>query len=109
MIEQAQRTQTFYDSYWPKNVPDYQKTREHVRSIVPAGNYPRALDGGCGTGVCSIALAEIASEVVAVDLSLGSLSTAAGLARSVDRRNIRFCQGSLLDLPVASASCDLVF
>jgi hypothetical protein len=29
------RTKAFYDGYWPRNVPDYEKTREHVRDIVP--------------------------------------------------------------------------
>ena len=32
---QARRTGSFYDVYWPRNVPGYRKTREHVREIVP--------------------------------------------------------------------------
>lgn len=105
----TQRTQTFYDTYWPKNVPDYRKTREHVREIVPQGRYGRALDGGCGTGVCSLALAEMADEVVAFDLSGGSLATAQKLARKLNVSNIKFQQGSLLDIPLPSKSFDLVF
>lgn len=105
----TRRTQAFYDTYWPKNVPDYRKTREHVREIVPAGRYKRALDGGCGTGVCSLALAELADEVVAFDLSRGSLATAEELARKLSISNIKFQQGSLLNIPLPPDSFDLVF
>ncbi|MGH2367854.1 MAG: class I SAM-dependent methyltransferase, partial [Chloroflexota bacterium] len=104
-----QRTQAFYDGYWPKNVPDHQKTREHIRAIVPAGRYRRALDGGCGTGVCSLALAELADEVVSVDLSLGSIGTAVGLSHTAGVSNMTPCQASLLELPLAPDSFDLVF
>lgn len=103
------QTQSFYDRYWPQNVPDWQKTREHVRSLLPDGHIEAALDGGCGTGVCSLALAERALTVTAVDISAGSLATARRLARETGRCNIRFCQGSLLDLPLPSESFDLVF
>src|SRR5436305_8512637 len=96
--ETQQRTPSFYDVYWPKNVPDYRKTREHVREVVPAGRYKRALDGGCGTGVCSLALSEMAGEVVGFDLSDGSLATARALATKLGRSNISFQQGSLLDI-----------
>ncbi|MAF20504.1 MAG: hypothetical protein CMI55_02355 [Parcubacteria group bacterium] len=37
-------------------------------------------DGGCGTGVCSIALASRAKNVVAFDLSAKSLMSAKSLA-----------------------------
>jgi 2-polyprenyl-6-hydroxyphenyl methylase/3-demethylubiquinone-9 3-methyltransferase len=107
--QRTQRTKSFYDTYWPRNVPDYAKTREHVLDIVPAGRYERALDGGCGTGVCSLALAELADEVVAFDLSSGSLRTAEELAGRLGKANIRFQQGSLLDIPLPSEYFDLVF
>jgi 2-polyprenyl-6-hydroxyphenyl methylase / 3-demethylubiquinone-9 3-methyltransferase len=105
----TRHTKAFYDSYWPANVPDYTRTREHVRQIVPPGHYKRALDGGCGTGVCSLALAEMSDEVVAFDLSSGSLATAQRLAQTVGAKNIQFKQGSLLDIPVPSNNFDLVF
>jgi 2-polyprenyl-6-hydroxyphenyl methylase/3-demethylubiquinone-9 3-methyltransferase len=109
MDTETKRTKAFYDSFWPQNVPDYAKTREHVLETVPPGRYSRALDGGCGTGVCSLALAELADEVVAFDLSSGSLNTAEKLAREVGATNIEFKQGSLLDIPYPSQSFDLVF
>jgi ubiquinone/menaquinone biosynthesis C-methylase UbiE len=108
MNAQTERTQAFYDQYWPKNVPDFRKTRAHVRSIVPPSHYRRALDGGCGTGVCSLALAEVADEAVGFDLSSGSLNTARALARKLGVTNLTFEQGSLLQLPFASNSFDLV-
>ena len=38
----TRETQAFYDGYWPRNLPDYHKTREYVAEIVPAGRYRRA-------------------------------------------------------------------
>src|SRR4029453_17248744 len=105
----TRRTQAFYDTYWPQNVPNFSKTREHVLSIVPKGRYKKALDGGCGTGVCSLALAEIADDVVGFDLSSGSLNTARKLAQEVGASNLTFKQGSLLNIPLPSNSFDLVF
>jgi 2-polyprenyl-6-hydroxyphenyl methylase / 3-demethylubiquinone-9 3-methyltransferase len=99
-------TQAFYDRYWPRNVPDAARTVDHVRAIVPAGPFTRALDAGCGTGVCSAALASLAQQVVSLDLSLASLLTARDV---VGRARAQLCSGSLLALPLASASFDLVF
>jgi ubiquinone/menaquinone biosynthesis C-methylase UbiE len=106
---QTKRTQAFYDTYWPQNVPNYRKTREHVFDIVPKGHYERALDGGCGTGVCSLALAELADEVVGFDLSSGSLNTARRLAQGLGLSNVTFKQGSLLDISFPDETFDLVF
>ena len=105
----TRQTQAFYDSYWPQNVPDYSRTREHVLSLLPPGDYARALDAGCGTGVCSLALAERSEKVVSLDISNGSLHTAIGLAAQTAKSNIRFLQGSLLDIPLLDGSFDLAF
>lgn len=104
-----QSTKFFYDDYWPKNVPDYQKTREHVFEIVPEKRYKKVFDGGCGTGVNSLALAEMADDVVAFDISAGSLKTAEALAKKLDIKNIQFQQGSLLSIPYENSSFDLVY
>jgi predicted TPR repeat methyltransferase len=69
-------TRAFYDRYWPRNLPDAARTAEHVRHIVPPGPFRHALDAGCGTGVCSLALAERSQRVLGLDLSFGSLRTA---------------------------------
>jgi 2-polyprenyl-6-hydroxyphenyl methylase / 3-demethylubiquinone-9 3-methyltransferase len=95
-------TRAFYDTYWPRNVPDPARTAEHVRHIVPLGPFRHALDAGCGTGVCSLALAERSDHVLGLDLSFGSLRTAR-------RFQPQLCQASLLHLPLGSDSFDLVF
>jgi glycosyltransferase involved in cell wall biosynthesis/ubiquinone/menaquinone biosynthesis C-methylase UbiE len=109
VLESSSRTAAFYDAYWPENIPDWRKTRDHVRTVVGAARYRRALDAGCGTGVCSLALAELAGEVVALDLSHHSLGTAKSLAEQSGRSNIRTQRGSVLDLPFAECSFDLVW
>lgn len=110
MKDKTIETKGFYDSYWPANLPDFQKTREHVFSLLPSGkNFQLALDGGCGTGVCSLALAERTKKVVAVDISTGSLNTAASLAKQLKKENIEFRQASLLELPFDDETFDLVF
>jgi glycosyltransferase involved in cell wall biosynthesis/ubiquinone/menaquinone biosynthesis C-methylase UbiE len=103
------RTNAFYDAYWPANVPDLPKTRTHVRRVLGSSRYRRALDAGCGSGVCSIALSEFAGEVVALDLSHNSLRTAERLAREAGRPVVHTQRGSVLALPYADASFDLVW
>lgn len=108
-LKKQNETQSFYDGYWPKNVPDYKKTREHVFDIVPNKRYKRAFDGGCGTGVNSLALSEISDSVVAFDLSPGSLKTAEELAKKLGIQNIEFHHGSLLAIPFEDSGFDLVY
>lgn len=105
------QTRVFYDEYWPRNVPDAARTAEHVRTIVPPGPFERALDAGCGTGVCSVALAERSREIVALDLSLASLRTARAVLEGSTPRLAPawLCGGSLLALPLPAESFDLVF
>jgi 2-polyprenyl-3-methyl-5-hydroxy-6-metoxy-1,4-benzoquinol methylase len=102
-------TRAFYDAYWPANVPDYRRTREHVLATVPDAAFGLALDAGCGTGVCSLALAERARRVLAFDLSGGSLRTAHRLAEGAGAKRVAFAQGSLLQLPFRDAAFDLVW
>jgi SAM-dependent methyltransferase len=102
-------TQRFYEEYWPRNLPDHRATGAHIRAIVPNRRYRRALDAGCGTGVCSLALADLANEVLSVDLSLACARTAEALARENASFAVRVCQGSVLDLPFRDGHFDLVF
>ena len=101
-------TQAFYDRYWPANVPDARATRAHIHRLLPTRGVGRALDAGCGTGVCTVALAERAAHVTGLDVSAGSLATARRVAQGAGRGTITFCQGSLLALPFAAAAFDLV-
>lgn len=108
-MQKTAQTAKFYDGYWPQNVPDYEKTKEHVFSIVPQQRYKLALDGGCGTGVNALALAELADKVFGLDISRGSLMTAQGLAKKLDKDNIDLGQASLLQIPFKDKSFDLVY
>jgi len=103
------KTRTFYDGYWPENVPDYERTREHVFALLPDAPIARALDAGAGTGVCSLALSERAGAVVGVDISGGSLHVAQGLARELQHGNATFSQGDLQSLPFGDRAFDLVY
>lgn len=108
--DKSRETKGFYDDYWPANLPDFKKTREHVLSLLPPDRTFRlVLDAGCGTGVCSLALAERAEKVMAADISTGSLSAAASLAKQLEKENIEFKETSLLNLPFDDESFDLVF
>jgi len=110
MLERgARETRAFYDRYWPGNVPDYRRTREHVFSLLPDVPIERALDAGAGTGVCTLALAERARTVVGVDISGNSLQVARQLASEVKCRDITFSQGDLQQLPFGDQTFDLVY
>jgi ubiquinone/menaquinone biosynthesis C-methylase UbiE len=110
MKNKTLETKEFYDVYWPANLPDFKKTREHVLSLLPPERTFRlALDAGCGTGVCSLALSERAEKVIAVDISTGALNTAVLLTRQLKKENIEFSQANLLNLPFDEKIFDLVF
>jgi 2-polyprenyl-6-hydroxyphenyl methylase/3-demethylubiquinone-9 3-methyltransferase len=108
MEKGAKETQAFYDSYWPNNVPNYERTREHVFSLLPAASFTAALDAGAGTGVCTLALAERARIAVGVDLSGNSLRIARELAGRLGRANASFSQGDLHRLPFGDNTFDVV-
>jgi len=101
-------TKNFYDQYWPQNVPDYQKTSKYVMETVD-GHYEYAFDGGCGTGVCTVALAALADRVVSFDISGTCLETTKKLAFDCGVQNIEFKQGSLLNIDFPDDVFDLVW
>ena len=101
----------FYDTYWPSHLPskeDLQETHGHLQKILPDKRYARALDAGCGLGVCSVALSTMSERVVGVDHSLGSLRAAVKLAAEVDRQNVAFIEGSLMDIPCDDETFDVI-
>ena len=75
------------------------RVRELIR---PAGRFGRALDVGCGTGLSSVALRDLADEVVGVDVSLDMLRRARGAA------GVRYVAASAEDLPLRDGRFDLV-
>lgn len=74
-----------------------------IGELVSAGEpFPRALDVGCGTGLSTLALKEIAEEIVGVDLSIEMLSHAPKEA------GLRFCLASAERLPFGDGAFDLL-
>jgi ubiquinone/menaquinone biosynthesis C-methylase UbiE len=68
----------------------------------------RVLDVACGPGIVSSALAEIAREVVAFDLTPEMLAKAEDRCRRAGRTNVVFEKGSATSLPFADLSFDAV-
>jgi ubiquinone/menaquinone biosynthesis C-methylase UbiE len=66
------------------------------------GPVPRAVDVACGTGQSAVALAEIASEVVAADIASAMLAQAPVHAR------IRYIEAPAEQLPLESQTVDLI-
>lgn len=103
------KTQAFYDNFWPRYVPHYEETRKYVLGSITPRRFNRALDAGCGHGLCSVALSEVAQEVLAVDISAACLDTARTQARKLQRTNITFLQEDLQELTCPDESFDLVW
>ena len=102
-------TEEFYDQYWHRHVPILEETRRYVLGTVTERGLDAALDAGCGHGLCSIALTEVADHVVAVDLSSDSLATARAEARAHGSLDIEFLHQDLQNLDLPDDSYDLVW
>jgi len=74
-----------------------------VRDLVPA-SWPlrRGLDVGCGTGLSSVALLDLAREVTGVDVSLPMLR------RARRQEHVRYLASSAEDLPLRDRTFDLI-
>ncbi len=82
---------------------------EHVHRYAFARRYAagrRVLDVACGEGYGSALLAEVARDVVGVDIDAATVAHAR--AAYASRRNLAFVEGSAAKLPLADASVDLV-
>jgi ubiquinone/menaquinone biosynthesis C-methylase UbiE len=109
-MKKSLKTKEFYDNFWPKNIPDFRKNEAHVFSLLPDNKFFQlALDAGCGTGVCSLAISKRVCNVIGADLSHGSLNTAVSLANHLRINNLQFVQADLLHLPFNDEVFDLVF
>jgi 2-polyprenyl-6-hydroxyphenyl methylase/3-demethylubiquinone-9 3-methyltransferase len=107
-MSKEKQTKSFYDEYWPKSIPDYTKTQRHIHSIIPQKKFVLALDAGCGTGVCSLALADKMSRVIACDVSLGSIRSARSLKDRLQKTNLSFLNASMLEFPFQNETFDFV-
>jgi len=101
-------TQTYYDRF----SETYEAERHHgyhrlideleLQLVRKYGAGADVFEAGCGTGLLLREAARVARSAVGLDLSRGML----GPAR---QRGLRVVQGSLTDVPLPSASVDLVY
>jgi SAM-dependent methyltransferase len=101
-------TQTYYDRF----SSTYEAERHHgyhrmideleLQLIRQYGRGRDVFEAGCGTGLLLREAGYVARSAVGLDLSRGMLRTA-------QERGLRVVQGSLTDVPLPSASVDLVY
>jgi ubiquinone/menaquinone biosynthesis C-methylase UbiE len=101
-------TQSYYDRF----SETYERERHHgyhrlideleLDMVRRYGHGRDVLEAGCGTGLLLRETAGFARSAVGLDLSRGMLSSAR-------QRGLRVMQGSLTDVPLPSASVDLVY
>ncbi len=104
----ADTTQTYYDRF----SETYERERHHgyhrmideleLELITRYGADGDVFEAGCGTGLLLQHAAKVARSAVGLDLSRGMLGAAAA-------RGLRVVQGSVTDVPLPSASVDLVY
>ena len=102
----------FYDVVWTEYIPEYEKSEEHWQLFYSPEEIKgkRVLDAGCGTGIFSIIFARNgAAEVIGLDISPGSLTTARHLKDNFKLDNVHFQQADMLQLPFPNQSFDIVW
>jgi len=109
MADQGKEIREYYDVFWPGHVQHYARTKDYVLETVSGRGYKRALDAGCGPGICSLVLAEISDSVLAIDISPKSVETARRQAAALNRPNIEFAVGDLQELAAQDSEFDLVW
>lgn len=102
-------TKEFYDQYWPRFVPIYEETKKYMLRTITEPHVGRALDAGCGHGLCSIVLSELADQVTGVDISTDSLDTARQQVAMAGRTNITLMHQDLQSLDPSLKDFDLVW
>ena len=92
------------EKWWEKpdpwgydNNPDDLNRREMLLSVIPARQYQKVLDIGCGNGFLTSRLP--GKEIIGTDISSNALAHAR--KRNKENRRIRFFQHSLFDFPHA--------
>lgn len=79
-----------------------------ARAVMQLAPRARYADLGIGDGLLTLMLAEVASQVTAVDLSAEMLGQLATRAKQKGITNIEYVEGDIEDLPLADASHDVV-
>jgi Tfp pilus assembly protein PilF/ubiquinone/menaquinone biosynthesis C-methylase UbiE len=98
--------------YHPKSISAYMselKLKIYKDSILTVDN-PKILVAGCGTGQNSIGTSSIFSNsnVLAIDLSLKSLSYALRKTKEFDISNINYMQADILDIELIDRKFDII-
>lgn len=96
--EYDHETASFYDRFWPHNVPRLEETKRYMLSTIVEGHASHALDAGCGHGLCSVVLSEFCDRVTSIDLSAACIETASKNANALNRSNIRFLKEDLQNI-----------
>jgi 2-polyprenyl-6-hydroxyphenyl methylase / 3-demethylubiquinone-9 3-methyltransferase len=109
MTDRGKPIQEYYDVFWPEHVQHYTETRKYMLQTISGSSYRRALDAGCGPGICSIVLAELAQSVLATDISSKSVDTARKQAAALGHPKIEFTVGDLQELDARNDEFDLVW
>jgi len=104
--------QKFYDVVWTEYVPRFQESKQHLELFFNEEEVKgrRVLDCGCGTGIfCTVFGSMGAAGVTGLDISPGSLGTAAKLKEDMKLENIELIQHDMLQMPFPDASFDIVW
>lgn len=112
MRDVEQRVAEFYDRHWSSYVPNIEPCREHVEMFFSESEIANrsVLDAGCGTAVFSCVFAEKGvRDVIALDLTDGSLLQAKRRAEGLESGKIRFVRATMLCLPFRNDTFDLVW
>ena len=102
-------TKEFYDEFWPKNIPHYEETKKYMLSTIRERKVEKALDAGCGHGVCSVILSEFTEQVTAVDISPACIETAKEIIKKFNRSNIECISGDLQFFSLPNEEYELVW
>ncbi|MEM8932568.1 MAG: class I SAM-dependent methyltransferase [Acidobacteriota bacterium] len=90
--------------------PDPGRTIDHLHAAGWLPSAGRAVDVGCGGGLDALQLATHGLDVIGLDNSVGALHVAVtrGARRPALTRRVIWCRSSVLVMPLATASVDLV-
>jgi len=88
----------FYKTHWSEYPLEFKGVIEHLQDIFPAGvEGKRVLDGGCGSGIVSVAFASMGANVTGVDVTHECVEDS---RRRAEKFGVecRFVESDLVDL-----------